>query len=90
MLRILRHHELNYIVNICYENCFLADAQATFNFAVFSLRVQPFSNLYARIALALTDTDIYIKTQFGNGVRIYRGTAVMRKISELLAQYPSI
>lgn len=61
-LCILRHQKLSHIVDICYKNCFLVNAQATFNSAVFLPGAQLFFNLHAGIALASTDTNIPIKT----------------------------
>lgn len=89
-LRILRHQKLDYIVDICYENCFLANAQATFNFAVFLLRTQLFFNLYNGIALASMDMEISIETQLNNGVRVYGNRTAIREISKLVAQYSFI
>lgn len=41
-LCIPQHQKLSHIVNICYENCLLADAQVTFDSAAFPLRTQLF------------------------------------------------
>ena len=87
-LRIPWHQKLGHIVDICYENCFLADAQATFDSAAFPPRAQPFFDLHAGVALAPTNT--LIETQLDNGVRVYGDEAAVRKISKLVAQYPSI
>lgn len=87
-LRIPRHQKLSHIVDICYKNCFLADAQATFDSAAFPPRAQPFFNLHAGVALAPTDT--LMEMQLDNGVRVYGDEAAVREISELVAQYPSI
>lgn len=89
-LRILWHQKLGHIIDICYENCFLADVQATFNSTAFSPRAQPFFDLHARIALALTDTNTFIKIKLDNGIRVYKNKAAVREISELVAQYPFI
>ena len=67
-LRIPWHQKLGHIIDICYENCFLADAQVTFDSAAFSPRAQPFFDLHAGIALAPTDTAI--QTQLNNDVRV--------------------
>ena len=82
-LRIPRHQKLGHIIDICYENCFLADAQATFDSAAFPPRAQPFFDLHAGIALALIDTVMEI--QLDNGVRVYGDRAAVREISELVA-----
>lgn len=87
-LRIPQHQKLGHIVDICYENCFLAEAQATFNSAAFSPRAQPFFDLHAEVALASRDT--LIETQLDNGVRVYGDEVAVREISGLVAQYPSI
>ena len=87
-LCIPRHQKLGHVVDICYENYFSADAQATFSFAAFLPKAQPFFNLYAGVALAPTDT--LMETQLDNGVRIYEEKVAVREISELVAQYPSI
>ena len=87
-LHIPRHQKLGHIVDICYENCFLADAQATFDFAAFPPRAQPFFDLHTGVALAPTDT--LIETQLDNGVKVYGDEAAVREISELVAQYLSI
>lgn len=87
-LRVPRHQKLGHIVDICYENCFLVDAQATFDSAAFPPRAQPFFDLHARVALAPTDT--LMETQLDNGVRVYGDEVAVTEISELVAQYPSI
>ena len=88
LLRILRCQKLGHIVDICYENCFSVDAQATFNSVAFPPRAQSFFNLHAGVALAPTDT--LMETQLDNDVRIYGDKAAVREISKLVAQYPSI
>lgn len=86
-LCIPRHQKLGHIIDICYKNCFLVDAKATFNFAVFSPRAQPLFNLHTGIALALTNIDILIKIQLKNAVRVYGDRVMVRKISKLITQY---
>lgn len=87
-LGIPRHQKLGHIIDICYENCFLADAQAIFNSAVFLRRAQLFFKLYTGIALAPTDTCM--GTQLDNGMSIYGDKVAIREISELVTRYPSI
>lgn len=87
-LYIPRHQKLGHIIDICYENYFSADTQATFNFATFPPRAQPFFDLHAGIILALTDT--LMETQLDNNMRVYGDKVVVRKISELIVQYLSI
>ena len=87
-LRVPRHQKLGHIIDICYENCFLADAQATFDSAVFPPKAPPFFDLHAGISLAITDTAM--EMQLDNGVRVYRDKAAVREIFELVAQPLSI
>ena len=87
-LRIPRHQKLGHVVDIRYENCFLADTQATFNSAAFPPKAQPVFDLHAGVSLA--PTDAAMETQLNNGVRVYGDEAAVRQISELVAQYPSI
>lgn len=87
-LCIPQYQKLSHIVDICYENCLLADAQVTFDSAAFPLRTQLFFGLHAGIALA--PTDMPLKTQLSNGMRVYRNEVAVKEISELMAQYPSI
>lgn len=88
LLRIPRHQKLGHIVDICYKNCFSADAQATFDSAAFPPRAQPFFDLHAGVALAPTDT--LMEMQLDNGMRIYGDEVAIREISELVAKYPTI
>lgn len=87
-LCIPRYQKLRQLINICYKNCCLADTKTTFNLSVFLLRVQLFFNLHVRVLLAPTDT--LIEMQLENGIRIYKDKVVVKEISELVAQYPSI
>lgn len=59
-LHISRHQKLGHIIDIYYENCFLADAQATFVSAAFLPKTQTFFDLHIEAALALTDIPIEI------------------------------
>lgn len=87
-LHILQHQKLSHILDICYKNCFLADFEAIFDFAAFLPIAQVFFDLYARIALILT--DFFIKTQLDNNVRIYKDTVTIKEIFQLMTKYPSI
>ena len=87
-LFVPRYQKLGDIFDICYENCFLTDAQATFDSTAFRLKATSFFDLHAGISLAPTDTAM--ETQLNNGVRVYGDKAAVREIFELVTQYPSI
>lgn len=90
LLYILQYQKLGYIIDICYKNCFLANVKTIFNSIIFLSKTQPFFDLYAKVALALTNKDTLIKIQLTNSVKIFKEKAMIRQIFELAAQYSRI
>lgn len=87
-LYISRRHKLGHVVDIAYDNCFLADTQVIFNLAAFPPAALPFLDLGAGSTLAPRNT--LIETQLNNGVRVYGDSAAVKEISELVAKSSSI
>lgn len=69
LLHILRHQKLGYIVDIYYNNCFLANAKSALNSAFFSLQASPFFK--HELSCIPTPADPFIETRLNNGVKVY-------------------
>lgn len=88
LLRILRHQKLGHIVDLWYDNCFLADIKSAFNSATVSLQTAPFFE--HKLFWASTPTDPSMETTLDNEVRVYRDKHTVTLLSQLVAKYPSI
>lgn len=84
MLHILWHQKLSHIVDICYDNYFLINAQVALDFATFPPRAQPFFDLDASIALAPSGAPMEI--QLENGIRVYKNATAIKEIFQLVAK----
>ena len=69
-LRISCRQKLGHIVDICYNNCFLADAKSAFNSATVPPQTVPFFE--HELFCIPTSTDPSMETRLDNGVRVYR------------------
>lgn len=87
-LRILRCQNLCNIVDICYNNGFLADAKFDFN----SATVLPLIVLFFEHELfyTLTFVDLSMETRLDNGVKVYRKKHAVALLAQLIAKYLSI
>ena len=87
-LRISRRQKLGHVVDIWYDNCFLADAESAFSSATVPPQTAPFFE--HKLSWAPTPTDPYMETTLDNGVRVYGDEHVVTLLSQLVAEYPSI
>lgn len=68
-LRILRRQKMGHVVDIQYNNCFLADAKFAFHSATVLPQTAPFFE--HKLSCTSTPTDPSIKTTLDNRVRVY-------------------
>lgn len=87
-LRILRHQKLGHIVDICYDNCFLANTESAFNLVTVPPQTAPFFK--HRFSYTSTPTGLSMKTRLDNGVRMYKDKHVVALLAQLIINYPSI
>lgn len=87
-LRILRWQKLGHIIDIYYDNCFLANADSTFQFATCLSRIQLFFK--QEPSLAPNPIKHLMETKLHNGVRIYKDTHAVAQLAQLVNKYPSI
>ena len=87
-LRISRCQRLGHIVDICYDNCFLADAKSAFNSATVPPQTAPFFE--HELCCTPTSTDPSMETRLDNGVRVYGDEHAVALLAQLVAKYPSI
>ncbi len=87
-LRISRWQKLGHIVDIRYDNCFLADVESAFQSATVPPKIQPLFE--QEPSLAPNPTEYLIETRLHNGVRVYGDTHAVAQLAQLVADYPSI
>lgn len=88
LLRIFRCQKLGHIVDICYDNYFLADAKSAFNSAtVLPQTASFFEHELSRIP---TPANPSMETKLDNGMRVYRDKHVVVLLAQLVAKYLSI
>lgn len=88
MLYISRRHKLGHLIDIVYENYFLANIYSAFNIVISPSLLQHLSN-YNRSPFFLL-TDSFQETILSNGVKIYKDATAIIQIAELVAEYPII
>ena len=88
LLRISRCQRLSHIVDIHYDNCFLADVKSAFNSATVSPQTAPFFEY--ELSCTRTPADPSMETRLDNGVRVYRDKHVVALLAQLVTEYPSI
>lgn len=88
LLRILRQHKLGTLPYIDYKNNFLINTISAYNAASVLSFFHSFSNLGAGPNLLPTDT--LMETVFKNGIKMFRHTSNVKRISYLVAEYLSI
>lgn len=86
-LCILHCQKPGHIVDICYDNCFLADAECIFNLITVSLQTAPFFE--HKISCTLTPTDLSIETKLDNKIKIYGDIHAVELLAQLVAEYSS-
>lgn len=87
-LRILRCQKMGHVVDIQYNNCFLADAKFTFYSATVLPQTAPFFE--HELSSTLTPTDPSIKTTLDNRVRVYGDELEVILLAQFVAKYLSI
>ncbi len=88
LLRIPRHHKLGHLIDIAYDNCFLANTQSALDAATSPpSSYQPPNGVNDAPFLA---TDPSIETVLDNGVKVYGDPAAVKQIADLVAEYPTI
>lgn len=87
-LRILRCQKLGHVINIWYNNCFLADIKSVLYSATVPPQTTPFFE--HELFSAPTPTNPSMETTLDNGVRAYRDEHAVTLLSQLVAEYPSI
>lgn len=86
--RILRCQRLAHIVDIRYDNCFLADPKTAFNFTTLSPQTAPFFEHDS--SCTQTPTNPSMVTTLDNGIRVYGDKYAVMLLAQLVAKYPSI
>lgn len=87
-LLILCCQKLGYIVDIYYNNRFLADTKSTFNSATVPPQIAPFFE--HEFSCTPTATNPSIETRLDNEVRVYWDKHAVALLVQLIAKYPSI
>ncbi len=87
-LRISRCQKLGHVVDIRYDNCFLANIESAFNSATVPPQTAPFFE--HELFWASTPTDPSMETTLNNGVRVYEDEHAVTLLSQLVAKYLSI
>ena len=86
-LRILRHQRLGHVVDIRYDNCFLADTKTAFDSATIPPQTAPFFK--HGLSCTPTPTDPFMVTTLENGVRVYGDKHAVALLAQLVAEYSS-
>ena len=87
-LRISHRQKLGHVVDIWYDNCFLADVESVFYSATVSPQTAPFFE--HKLSWVPTPTNPSMETILDNGVRVYGDEHAVTLLSQFVAKYPSI
>ena len=87
-LRISRCQRLGHIIDIRYNNCFLADAKSAFNSAIVPSQTTSFFE--HELSYILTTIDPSMETTLDNEVRGYGDEHKVALLAQLVAKYFSI
>ncbi len=87
-LHILCCHKLGHLIDIIYENCFLADTHSIRDTATFPPSSQHLSSHDTGSSLLPTNSSL--EMVLSNRIRVYRDSAAIKQIAELVAKYPTI
>lgn len=88
LLRISRWQKLGYIVDIRYNNCFLADTKSAFQSATILPRIQPLFE--QKPSLAPNPTEYSMETKLHNRIRVYGNIYAVAQLAQLVTKYLSI
>lgn len=84
-LRISRRHKLGHLVDIYYNNCFLANAESAFDVVTVPPQTTPFFE--HKLSSISTSTDQSMETILDNKVRVYRNEHAVTLLAKLVAEY---
>lgn len=87
-LRVPRQHKLGHLLDITYENCFLIHTRSAYSAA----SVPPSSHTFSVLGAepTLPPADALMETVLENEIRMFGDANVVRQISDLVTEYPSI
>lgn len=85
---VLRRHKLGHIVDIAYDNYFLANAHSVRDAATSPPSSQHLLN--SDTSSSFLPNDSSLERILSNGVKVYKDTAAVRQIAELMDEYPTI
>ena len=88
MLRIPHHYKLGHLIDIAYENCFLANTHSIRDAAISLLLLQHLSGHNADSSLLSNNSSL--ETVLSNGVRVYGDPTAVKQIAKLVAEYSTI
>lgn len=88
LFHISHCQRLGHILDICYNNCFLADTDFVFDIVAVLSQTTPFFE--HELSCTLTPIGPSMKMILDNGVRIYRNKYVVTLLDQLVAEYPFI
>lgn len=81
-------HKLGHIVDIAYNNCFLANAYSVYDAATSPLSSQHLSCPNA--SSSFLPSNSFLEMVLDNKVKIYGDVMAVKQIAELMAEYPTI
>ena len=87
-LRISHRQRLGHVVDIRYDNCFLADTETAFDLATVPPQIAPFFEHSP--SCPPTPANPSMVTTLNNGVRVYGDKHAVTLLAQLVAEYPSI
>ncbi len=87
-LRISRCQKQGHVVDIRYDNCFLADAEVALNSATVPPLTAPFFE--HEPSSAPTPTDPSMERTLDNGVKVYGDKHAATLLAQLVAEFPKI
>ena len=87
-LRISRRQKMGHVVDIWYDNCFLADAESAFHSTTVPPQTAPFFE--HKLSITPTPPDLSMETTLENEVRVYGDKHAVTLLAQLVAEYPSI
>lgn len=76
------------MIDICYNNCFLADNKSAFNSATIPPQTAPFFE--HKLFCTLRSANPSIKTRLNNGEKMYKDKHTVALLAQFIAKYSSI
>ncbi len=87
-LCILHHQKLGHVVDICYDNYILINAESTLNSVTFLPQTSPFFEHES--SYIPTPANPSMESRLDNKVRVYGDKYAVTLLAQLVADYPSI